>query len=310
LFDGLFDGRKLTQGHRTRLGGKWSGRATFEPTINVGWNLQFYVWSTMSNEDDRYIVGGIVRCFEVLRCFDREHPSLSMNDVARILGWRSSEPFRILYTLVALGYLRRDPQTKRYELSTKVLELGFSALANLQLPELCQPYLERLRAQTNGSAHLGILENNEILYIGRVASRSILGSNIGVGSRLAAHATAIGKMLLACKPEAWVRDWLSHNELLAFTPKTFAISDAFLAELANVRERGYAYSDQEFDAGVRSVAAAIRSGNGDAIAAINVSAPITVFSDEDVALTVIPAVRETADEISRACGWQSAGISA
>ena len=89
----------------------------------------------MAARDDRYVVGALVRGLEVLRCFDREHPTLSLGDVAQQLGWRRTEPFRFLHTLESLGYLRRDAVTKRYELTPKVLEIGFAALANLPLRE-------------------------------------------------------------------------------------------------------------------------------------------------------------------------------
>jgi IclR family pca regulon transcriptional regulator len=232
--------------------------------------------------DDRYLVGGLMRGLDVLRCFDREHPTLSLGDVARQLGWRRTEPFRFLHTLESLGYLRRDAVTKRYELTPKVLEIGFSALANLQLPELAQPYLERLRDRTNGSAHVGILDGKDVVYVGRAASRALLSSAIHVGSRLPAHATAMGKTLLAAKSDAWITEWL-----------------------AQIRHRGYATSNQEFEFGIRSVAAPIRNSANDTIAAINVSAAAESLTAANVDDVVVPAVRETALELSQAYGWRS-----
>jgi IclR family pca regulon transcriptional regulator len=255
--------------------------------------------------DDRYLVGGLMRGLDVLRCFDREHPTLSLGDVARQLGWRRTEPFRFLHTLESLGYLRRDPVTKRYELTPKVLEIGFSALANLQLPELAQPYLERLRDRTNGSAHVGILDGKDVVYVGRAASRSILSSAIHVGSRLPAHATAMGKTLLAAKSDAWITEWLATNGLKSYTDHTLAEKRAFLAEIAQIRHRGYATSNQEFEFGIRSVAAPIRNGTGETIAAINVSSAAESVSAANVDDVVVPAVRETALELSQAYGWRS-----
>jgi len=241
----------------------------------------------------------------VLRCFDREHPTLSLGDVARRLGWRRTEPFRFLHTLESLGYLRRDAVTKRYELTPKVLEIGFSALANLQLPELAQPYLERLRDRTNGSAHVGILDGKDVVYVGRAASRSILSSTIHIGSRLPAHATAIGKTLLASKTDAWIRTWLAANDLVRYTEHTFGETEAFLAEIAQIRHRGFAISNQEFEFGIRSVAAPIRNGSSETIAAINVSAAADALTAASTAELIVPAVRETALELSQAYGWRS-----
>ncbi len=252
--------------------------------------------------DERYLVGGLMRGLDVLRCFDREHQTLSLGEVARLLGWRRTEPFRFLHTLESLGYLHRDPVTKRYRLTTKVLEIGFVALANLPLPELAQPYLERLRDRTNGSAHVGILDGQEVVYIGRAASRAILGSTIHIGSRLPAHATAIGKTLLASHSDAWLRAWLAQHDLKRYTSTTFAEAPAFLHELAQIRERGYAISNAEFEMGIRSVAAPIVDAAGDAVAAVNVSAPFDSLSDDAIARVIVPAVRDTAAELSLAYG--------
>ncbi len=252
--------------------------------------------------DERYLVGGLTRGLDVLRCFDRDHPTLSLGEVARLLGWRRTEPFRFLHTLESVGYLHRDPVTKRYRLSTKVLEIGFAALANVPLAELAQPYLERLRDRTNGSAHVGILDGAEVVYVGRAASRAILGSTIHIGSRLPAHATAIGKTLLAARHDDWIRAWLTRNDLVRYTTTTLGEVTAFLDELAQIRGRGYAISNAEFELGIRSVAAPIVDDTGGAIAAVNVSAPADALTDETVRGVVIPAVRDVAAELSRAYG--------
>jgi IclR family pca regulon transcriptional regulator len=260
--------------------------------------------------DERYLVGGLMRGLDVLRCFDRDHQTLSLGEVARMLGWRRTEPFRFLHTLEALGYLHRDPVTKRYRLTTKSLEIGFSALANLPLPELAQPYLERLRDRTNGSAHVGILEGNEVVYIARAASRAILGSTIHIGSRLPAHATAMGKTLLAARPDAWIRTWLERNDLERYTATTLAEVTALLDELALIRARGYAISNAEFEPGIRSVAAPIVDDSGEAVAAINLTAPSNALHDDAIETIVIPAVCEAAGELSLAYGRRAAPATA
>ncbi len=252
--------------------------------------------------DERYLVGGLMRGLDVLRCFDREHPTLSLGEVARLLGWRRTEPFRFLHTLESIGYLHRDAVTKRYRLTTKALEIGFAALANLPLPELAQPYLEALRDRTNGSAHVGILDGEAVVYVGRAASRAILGSTIHIGSRLPAHATAIGKTLIASQDDGWVRSWLERNELVRYTTTTLADVRAFLDELAQIRARGYAVSNAEFEAGISSVAAPIVDASGETVAAVNVSTPANVLSEAAVRELLVPAVRETAAELSRAYG--------
>jgi IclR family pca regulon transcriptional regulator len=174
----------------------------------------------------------------------------------------------------------------------------------MQLPELAQPYLDRLRDRANGSAHVGILDGAEVVYVARSASRSIWGTSITVGSRLPAHATSIGKTLLAAKDAASLKEWLRGRELARYTKNTLAEQRAFVAELAQIRSHGYAISNQEFELGLRSVAAPIRNEGGDTIAALNVTAPAATFNDEVLGTVVIPAVVETAGELSAAYGWR------
>jgi IclR family pca regulon transcriptional regulator len=112
-------------------------------------------------------------------------------------------------------------------------------------------------------------------------------------------------MLLAAKSDAWIREWLATNDLTRYTVHTLAETRAFLNEIGQIRQRGFATSNQEFEFGIRSVAAPIRNGNSETIAAINVSTPADALTAASVADVVIPAVRETAAELSQAYGWRS-----
>jgi IclR family pca regulon transcriptional regulator len=162
-----------------------------------------------------------------------------------------------------------------------------------------------LRDRVNGSAHVGILDGAEVVYVARSASHSIWGTSITVGARLPAHATSMGKTLLAAKEPAALKEWLRGRQLARYTKNTVAEQRAFMAELAQIRARGFAISNQEFELGLRSVAAPIRSEGGDTVAAINVTAPTALFSEETLK-AVIPAVLETAAELSAAYGWRGA----
>jgi IclR family pca regulon transcriptional regulator len=149
---------------------------------------------------------------------------------------------------------------------------------------------------------VGVLDGHDVVYVGRAASRAILGSTIHIGSRLPAHATASGKTLIASQDDGWVRSWLERNELVRYTTTTLADVRAFLDELAQIRARGYAVSNAEFEAGISSVAAPIVDASGETVAAVNVSTPANVLSEAAVRELLVPAVRETAAELSRAYG--------
>lgn len=261
--------------------------------------------SNLENEtDDPYMVGALVRGLEVLRAFNSEHDSLSLTELAHVLGWSRTMPYRFVYTLQHLGYLRQDPQTKRYSLGSRVLELGFEYLHNLQLPVIAQPYLERLRQEVDASAHLGILDGTEVVYVARIQTRRIAGSSIHVGSRLPAYATSMGKVLLAFQPPEFLEQLLQSQKLVPHTDRTITERNQLEQELKFIQQHGYVFNDQEFEFGVRSIAAPI-FGTGDKIvAAINVTSTVIQFSDEIIQTVAIPAVLKVAQELSAALGYR------
>jgi IclR family pca regulon transcriptional regulator len=263
-----------------------------------------------ASQDDRYMVHALERGLAVLRCFNAEHPSLSLAELASLLGWTRTAPYRLVYTLQRLGYLIQDPQTKRYWLGPRVLELGFEYLHSLQLPELAQPYLEQLRQETGASAHLAILDGREIVYVARVAARRVSAVNIHIGSRLPAHATAMGKVLLAYQPPERLDRILSQGPLEAYTDRTITDRRQLRRVLQRVREQGYVVNDQEFELGIRSVAAPVFDARGQAVAAINIAAPPPVLADEFLQAVAIPAIRRAAMELSACLGFRAEGVPA
>lgn len=260
-----------------------------------------------SGENDPYLVGALVRGLEVLRAFNADHPTLSLSELAGVLGWSRTAPYRFVHTLQRLGYLQQDPQTRRYRLGSRVLELGFEYLHSLQLPEMAQPYLERLRQETGASAHLGILDGLEVVYVARAQTRLMSASNVHVGSRLPAHATSMGKILLAFQPPEILEELLQQTTLTAYTNRTITDPSRLRQELTAIRQCGYVFNDQEFEFGIRSIAAPIYQSGGQVVAALNVSAPTPVLSDEVVQQVAIGAVRQAANELSKCLGYKGCG---
>lgn len=261
---------------------------------------------TEENPEDPYLVNALVRGLEVLRCFTADHPSLSLTELANLLGWSRTAPFRLVYTLQKLGYLQQEPHSKRYQLTAKVLELGFDYLHSLQLTEIARPYLERLRDKTGASAHLGILDGFEVVYVGRAQTRLAVASNVHVGSRLPAHATALGKVLLAYQPPLVLDSLLSDSrKLVAYTASTITTPGKLRAELDHIRQEGLSISHEEFELGIRSIAAPINDLNGHVVAAINISAPVPVLPDYEAGGKLAQAVRQTALDISAWLGYKA-----
>jgi IclR family pca regulon transcriptional regulator len=256
--------------------------------------------------ESRYSIEALARGLNVLALFSSESPSLSLTDIVDTLRLGKSTAFRVLSTLEALGYLERDPTTRRYRPGLKVLQLGFTALNGLEVGQVARPYLERLAQGVNETASLGVLDGMRIIYVDRIRNQAIVGVVIGIGSHVPAHCTSLGKALLADLPPDELDCRLADADLTAYTSRTIVDRQALLAELALVRQRGYATSDEELAVGLRAVAAPIRNVTQKAVAAINVSGPVTTISRERLKTEIMPAVVKTAAQISLALGCSEA----
>lgn len=251
----------------------------------------------------RYTIEALARGLEVLALFTAARPALSFNEIVGALDLSKSTAFRILATLEQLGYLEHDPAARRYRPGLKVFQLGFAALAGLEIQQVARPQLERLAQQLDETASMAVLEDLDIIYVDRIRNRAIVGVVLGVGSRLPAYSASLGKVLLAGLPEPELRERLARATLAPITAHTIVSRDALLAELAEIRRRGYAISDQELAIGLRGVAAPIRDGQGRAVAAINISGPTSTISPERLERELLPAVLATAERISLALGY-------
>ncbi|WP_193614218.1 IclR family transcriptional regulator domain-containing protein [Nocardioides lijunqiniae] len=214
-------------------------------------------------------VQSLARGLEVITSFDAEHTSMTLSDVAGRTGLSRATARRFLHTLRELGYVRLDGA--RFTLTPQVLRLGTAYLSGLGLPQLVQPHLERLTALVGESSSGAVLDGSDIVYVARVATRRIMTVGISVGTRFPAYATSMGRVLLADLPPDALDDHLAATPLVAITEHTLREPAALRAELARVRERGWAVVDQELEAGLCSVAAPVRDSSGAVVAAINIS---------------------------------------
>jgi IclR family transcriptional regulator, pca regulon regulatory protein len=257
------------------------------------------------DEKERYNANSLVRGLEILKLFSEERPTLSLVEIAKELDVSRTVPFRLLYTLQTLGYLYQDENTKRYSLTPKVLELGFAYLSTLKLPEIAQPYLEKLRDETGASCHLSILDGHEVVYVGSAPVRGVSAVNVNIGLRLPAHAIANGKVQLAYQQQERLNQILFGSNLKPYTERTQTDYMDFQQELAMIRQNGYAITKGEFHHGIQSVAAPIFERTGQVMAAINVVATETTFNGEFIEKVALPKVLEVSEILSGFMGYHS-----
>lgn len=256
----------------------------------------------MGPSDDRYYIEAVRRGMQVLEAFSSASPSLSLSEIAAAVGLGKSTAFRFVHTLERLGYLTRDPETRRYRPGLRVLRLGFTALNSLGLAQIVQPHLQALSARTGETSNMSVRDGAEVVYVARNSTQQIVGINLSVGSRLPVYCTSMGKAQLIDLSREELGRLLGEGPYPAHGPKTLTNLDDLLAELARVRQQGYALNDEELAAGLRSVAAPIRGCDGEIVAAINVSVPAARMSRQVLETVLAPLVMATAREISQAFG--------
>ncbi|GAA4972975.1 IclR family transcriptional regulator domain-containing protein [Actinoplanes utahensis] len=216
-----------------------------------------------------YYVQSLERGLAVIRAFDAHHSQLTLSDVARACGLTRAAARRFLLTLTDLGYVRTDGRL--FSLAPRVLELGYSYLSSLSLPEVAEPHLERLVAAVRESSSMSVLDGDDIVYVARVPTTRIMRVAINVGTRFPAYPTSMGRVLLAGLPEADLAGYLGRAALEPLTDRTLRTADALRAELDQVRVQGHAVVDQELEEGLRAIAAPIRDRTGRVTAAVNIS---------------------------------------
>ncbi|MBP0494595.1 IclR family transcriptional regulator [Pararoseomonas indoligenes] len=256
--------------------------------------------------DDRYIVPGLQRGLEVMLAFTPERRRMTLTEMGQAVGVTRSAVFRIAYTLDQLGFLTYDPGTRTYALGPQVLRLGYGYLASRDLLEVARPQLEGLRDRTGWSAHLGVLEEREVVYLARLPTRRSLSSVVQVGTRLPAHATSMGRVLLSALSVTELRDLYAGIALEPHGPRTPTTIPALLAQAEADRAAGFAAHVAGYEAGVASVAAPVRDVAGATVAAINISTIALLTSEEELRGPLAREVVATAARISAALGSRPA----
>jgi IclR family pca regulon transcriptional regulator len=258
----------------------------------------------MTKNGDRYYIEALGRGLHILEAFTEQAPSLSLTEISSKVGLDKSTVFRFVYTLEKLGYLARDPDTKRYRPGLKVLRLGFASINSLDLRQIAQPYLKALAAQTGETTNMTVRDGAEVVYIARNKTRQIININLQVGSRLPVYCTSMGKAQLIDRSRVELHRLLGAGPYPVMGPNTITTLDDLVAELDRVRQQGYAINDEELAAGLRSAAAPIRNAEGEIVGAINVSVPSARVSRQELEARLAPLVRSAALEICQALGAQ------
>ncbi|MCO6187706.1 IclR family transcriptional regulator C-terminal domain-containing protein [Rhizobium sp. L1K21] len=249
----------------------------------------------MLNKTD--FVASLAKGLRVLECFAAERSRLAIADVADATGLDRATARRCLLTLHELGYA--DYDGKFFSLTPRVLRLGVGALAALPLPQIVQPWLDQLSEQIGQSCSVSILDDKEIVYIARAAQKRVMSVGLMPGSRLPAHCTSMGRVLLAALPEGEARAIIEASDLTPRTPRSLASVDDIMRVVAEVRVNGYSLVDQEVELGLRSLAVPLVNTRGKVIAALNTGMAAIHGDLEQVLRDYLPALLRLQQSLRR-----------
>jgi len=251
-----------------------------------------------------YSVPPVVRAVKVLRHIAAGKSLANHSQAAREIGINRTTLLRLLHTLEAEGLIERVPNSEEYALGPGMIEFAAQKLHSLDLAKVARPILSQLAEKVGLSAHLGILEKREVVYIVRAAPDAHLVSNIRIGTRLPAHASSLGRTILAHMPRADVEVLYRGVELFSVTDKTPTTLRQLHAQLDQIRAAGLADSRSAFEAGIDAISAPVFDHSGSVAGAINASGPENAFDTGAGRRSEIArAVLEAAAEISRRLGW-------
>jgi IclR family pca regulon transcriptional regulator len=242
-------------------------------------------------------VQSFARGLEVIRSFSAQAPQQTLSEVASRAGLTRAGARRILLTLQTLGYVQSDGRL--FRLTPRILDLGFAYLSSMPMWSLADPVMEGLVSQVKESSSAAVLDGTDIVYVLRVPVHKIMRISLGVGSRLPAYCTSMGRVLLAGLSDAEVAQRLAASDRQRLTGATVTDLDALMARIHDTRRQGWCLADQELEEGLISLAAPITDRAGDTVAALNISGQANRTSAAVMQATMLQPLLQAAQHISR-----------
>ncbi|WP_028628864.1 IclR family transcriptional regulator [Metapseudomonas resinovorans] len=247
------------------------------------------------DQQDKYIVPGLERGLLLLCEFSRKNRTLSAPELARRLKLPRSTIFRLLTTLETMGFVTR--LGNEYRLGMAVLRLGFEYLASLELTELGQPLLNRLCDEIRYPCNLVVRDSRSIVYVAKVSPSTLLTSTVNVGTRLPAHATVLGRILLQDLSLGELRELYPEEHLEQFSPNTPKTVLELFDLVQSDRQRGFVHGEGFFESTISTVAAPVRDHSGKVVAAMGATIPSAHIEPTRID-SLVRSVCGSADELS------------
>lgn len=242
-------------------------------------------------------IASLAKGLRVIECFGPNSARLSISDVSANTGLDRATARRCLLTLHAEGYA--DYDGKYFILTPKTLRLGMAALASLPLSQIVQPWLDQLTEQIGESCSVAILDGVDIVYVARAAQKRVMSVGLMPGSRLPAHCTSMGRVLLAAGPDTEIQLTLNASDLSPRTPFSLTDPAEIFARIGEVRKMGYALIDQEVEIGLRAIAVPVFDSRGKTVAALNTGMAATHDKAMEIVDIYLPKLLKVQEGLQR-----------
>jgi IclR family pca regulon transcriptional regulator len=240
-------------------------------------------------------VASFARGLGVIRAFGEGAETLTLSEVAARAGLTRAGARRILLTLQALGYVEQEGRD--FRLTPRVLELGYAYLSSMPLWRSAQPLLEQFVAKVGESASVAVLDGTESVYVLRIPVHRILSIGVSIGSRLPAHTTSMGRVLLAGLPPEKLDAYFRAATLRAYTKHTVTDEKKLRRILDDVRRDGWCYVESELEENISGVSAPVQDRAGKTIAAVNVSSNLGRVTRKQMLSKLLPELLKTAEQM-------------
>jgi len=230
--------------------------------------------TTLESAKEHGGVQSIARAFAIAEEIARNREGIGLAELSKRVGLHNSTTFHLVKTMVQLGYVSQLADSRKYRIGRRMFTLAAGALDEIELVNVATPVLEKLTSNTGEYSHFAIRSGEQIVVVAKTAGTGIFQMVDRTGAIRPGHATALGKVLLAALAPEQLERYLDNCELRKFTAKTIVEREALLRELDEVRRKGLAFDDGEFDAEARCVAVPVRDFTGRVAGAIGMSGPM------------------------------------
>lgn len=248
-------------------------------------------------------VQSLDRAFDIMEALCGARDGMLIHELTACTGLHKSTVHRMLASMAARGYVRKDEDSGRYRMTTKLYALSGQVVDNLDLVQIARRPMEDLCHKVHETVHLVVPEGTDIVYVHKVeADQGAIRMFSRIGMRRPMYCTGVGKAMMACMSDEEVDQIWAHSDIQAYTPHTIVTRERLHDVLDAVRQRDCAFDNEENELGVRCIAAAIRDYTGKVCGALSISAPLIRMSDSYLA-QLQPALLATRDRIAREMGW-------